>query len=117
LDVIRLKGLRFFGYHGVYEEEKTKGQEFIIDVEIFTPTQGAGSSDVLSQTVNYAEVYKQIKDIVENQRFDLIEALAQKIADTIKSSYEAVNEVIVKVKKPQAPIGGPMDYVEIEIKR
>lgn len=117
MDVIRLKGLRFFGYHGVFEEEKRLGQEFMVDVEILTNTQHAGQSDNLETTVDYSKVYEIVKDEVEQQRYDLLEALAEHVAERVRETFPVIHETVVRVRKPSAPLGGPMDYVEVEIRR
>lgn len=115
-DHISLKGMRFFGYHGVMETEKSTGQEFVIDVEMYLPLQPAGKSDDLSLTVNYAAVYDDIKALATQQIYDLIEALAEAVADRLLAGYP-VEQVRVRVMKPQAPLPGPLAYAGVEIKR
>ena len=80
MDKIILNNLGFYGYHGVLSEEKSLGQKFFIDVELLLDTKKAGKSDDMNQSVSYADVYDVIKDITENKKFNLIEALAENIA-------------------------------------
>lgn len=108
--------MQFYGYHGVLPEEKVLGQIFIIDLEMKTELKEAGVSDDLKKTVSYAEVFADIEKIVTLEEFDLIEALAEKIAERVLTAYP-INKVKVRVKKPQAPIKGQFDFVAVEIKR
>ncbi|MCT4563942.1 MAG: dihydroneopterin aldolase [Maledivibacter sp.] len=117
MDKIIMKNLAFFGYHGVLQEENTLGQKFFVDIEIFVDLRKAGLSDRVEDTVHYGEVYEKVKDIVENKRFKLIEALAENIAKTILEDFLTVNEICVKIRKPEAPVKGIFDYFAVEIRR
>ncbi|AHM57007.1 dihydroneopterin aldolase FolB [Peptoclostridium acidaminophilum DSM 3953] len=117
MDSILLKEMVFYGYHGVLPEEKRLGQKFIVDVTLHMDLKAAGKSDNLEMTVSYHDVYIRVKDICENERFDLIEALAQRISDKILNDFYKVEEVEVAVKKPQAPIEGIFDYMQVAIRR
>ncbi|MCX7708751.1 MAG: dihydroneopterin aldolase [Clostridia bacterium] len=117
MDKITLNNMKFFGYHGVFPEEQANGQHFYIDVEMVIDLHQAGTSDALEDTVSYAEVFDKVKDITENKRFRLIEKLADSISREILSSYEKILEVTVRVRKPEAPMNGELDWVQIEIKR
>lgn len=117
MDKIIMKHLGFYGYHGVLAEENTLGQKFFIDVELYVDLKKAGLSDNVNDTVSYAEVYEIIKDIVENKRYHLIEALAENIANTVLDTFETIDEILVKISKPEAPVKGIFDYFAIEIRR
>lgn len=117
IDKIILSNLAFYGYHGVLKAENQLGQKFFIDAELALDLTKAGESDDLQKAVNYAEVYELIKDICENREYDLIEALAEDIAQEILAQFKRVDEVMIKVKKPEAPVEGIFDYMGIEIKR
>ena len=116
-DAIIMKGMQFFGKHGVLIEEQTLGQPFTVDVELYVSLKKAGQTDNLQNTVNYGQVYMEIKDIVENKRFQLIEALAEAIADSIMQKHEIVQGTKVQIQKPQAPIAGIFNYMGVEINR
>ena len=116
-DKIILKNMKFYAYHGVLPEERIKGQYFIIDVELYTNLTLAGNSDNLEHTVNYAEVYNDIKNITLKNKFMLIEKLAETIAKFILGKYKNVVKTKVLVKKPQAPIEGEFDWMGVEIER
>lgn len=117
MDKIILSNLGFYGYHGVLEAEKVLGQKFFIDMELFLDTKEAGKTDDMNKSVSYADVYEVIKNIVENKRFDLIEAVAENIADEVLHKFSLLNSVMVRVKKPEAPVNGIYDYFAVEIRR
>lgn len=116
MDVIRLLGMEFYGYHGVFEAEKELGQRFEVDVELHRDLKQAADSDDLDVTLNYVDVYTVVKDIVEERTFNLIEAVAEEIASTILSSFPVAG-VTVRVRKPHVSLGGLLRTVEVEIER
>jgi 7,8-dihydroneopterin aldolase/epimerase/oxygenase len=116
-DKIILNNMKFFGYHGVLPEEQEKGQNFFIDVEMFTNTKRAGLSDNLEETIHYGEVFEIIEEITINKKFRLIERLAEVISLEILSRYEKIDKIIVRVRKPDAPIKGDFDWAGVEIER
>jgi dihydroneopterin aldolase len=115
-DIIRLQNMQFYGRHGVNPEEQTLGQRFEVDVELRLDTRPAALQDDLHRTINYAHVYRAVKRIVEEERFALIEALAETIATRVGQQF-APESVRVCVRKPHAPIKGVLDYVAVEIER
>lgn len=117
LDKIIMKDLYFYGYHGVMEEEKILGQPFTVNIEMFVPLNKAGVTDCINETVHYGHVYEDIKALVENKRFQLIEALAEAIAEKILDSYSKVKEISVEIQKPKAPINGIFSYMAVQIHR
>lgn len=117
MDKIVLKNLVFYGYHGVLPAENVLGQKFMLDLELAVDLHKPGFSDEVEDTVSYAQVYGLVKQIVEQRRFKLIEALAQCIASSILDSFSKVQEVCVDVKKPGAPVQGTFDYFGVNISR
>ena len=116
-DTIHLRNMQFYAYHGVNPEEKTLGQRFEVDVALLVDARPAGLSDDLRQTINYAQVYKLVKRIVEEKRFDLIEALAETLAMQIGKQF-APDGVRISVRKPQVSLkGSVLDYVGVDIER
>ncbi|MGB4338336.1 MAG: dihydroneopterin aldolase [Bacillota bacterium] len=115
-DRITLKNLVFYAYHGLFAAEKELGQRFEVDVDLYGDFSECARGDDIDAAVNYADVYALVREIVEEREFDLVETLAHTIADEIVSAYP-VDSVTVRVRKPGAPIGGPMDYVECEVTR
>jgi 7,8-dihydroneopterin aldolase/epimerase/oxygenase len=116
LDCIRLHNMQFYGRHGVNPEEQTLGQRFAVDVELRLHTRPAALQDDLRLTINYAQVYKTVKRIVEEERFALLETLAETIATQVGKDF-APESVRVCVRKPHAPIKGILEYVAVEIER
>ncbi len=117
MDKIFMRNMLFYGYHGVLSEEKTLGQMFSVDVTMGIDLRGAGKSDDLDDTVSYAEVYQDVKDIVEKESYNLLEAVAEKIAGSILNDYDKVMEVIVEINKPHPPVDGVMDCCGVRIER
>lgn len=117
MDRIILKNLAFFSFHGVLDEEKSLGQKFYIDIELSLDLKKAGVTDNVQDTVSYAEIYQLVKEQVTEKRFNLLEALAENIADIILLKYKKVKEIAVFVRKPEAPVPGIFDYFGVEIRR
>ena len=115
-DRLTLTGLRAFGHHGVFEQERVDGQEFVIDVTVWLDARAAAAKDDLSKTVNYGELAELIVAEVENDPVDLIETLAERIASLVLEQPRA-SWVEVTVHKPSAPITVPFDDVSITITR
>jgi dihydroneopterin aldolase len=117
MDKIILERMEFYGYHGVIAEENQLGQRFYIDLTAHLDLSAAGSSDDLQHTVNYAEIFYTIRDIVEGKPFKLIEALAERIASTLLDTYTIINELTVRVIKPHPPFDIHFAGVTVEIHR
>jgi dihydroneopterin aldolase len=117
MDKIRLTKMEFYGYHGVFPEENKLGQRFIIDLEVEADLQEAGESDNLEHSVNYGQLYFDVKEIVEGKPYKLIEALAEKIAHKLLCTYDRLESVRVAVIKPDPPIPGHYQSVSVEILR
>mgnify|MGYP000911949275 CR=1 FL=1 len=117
MDRVVMRNLGFYGYHGVMPEENTLGQKFFLDIDMYADLKPAGNSDNVEDTIHYGEVYELVKDTVENKRFKLIEALAENIASSILENFSKVNEIKVRVKKPEAPVPGIYDYFGVEVRR
>ncbi|PJE96312.1 dihydroneopterin aldolase [Streptomyces carminius] len=116
MDRVTLRGLRVRGYHGVFQREREQGQTFVVDLVLGLDTRPAAAGDDLTRTVHYGVVAEEVAAIVGGEPVDLIETLAQRIADQCLT-HEAVREVEVVVHKPEAPITVPFDDVTITIKR
>ena len=117
MDKIIMKGLIFHGYHGVLEEEKKLGQRFLVDAILYIDLKKAGKTDDLNYTVNYEEVYNMMEKVVRYEQYNLLEALAEKICEDILNSFDIVQKVDVKIKKPEAPVAGIFDYFAVQIER
>ncbi|MGK0176763.1 MAG: dihydroneopterin aldolase [Lentimonas sp.] len=112
---IELKNLVFFAYHGVLEEEAKMGQRFNVDVLLTLEAGLEFGADTTEQTVNYVEVYALVKEVVENKRFNLIERLAELIANEILQKFSKVTESTIKIRKPSVPVDCVCDYFAVEV--
>jgi dihydroneopterin aldolase/2-amino-4-hydroxy-6-hydroxymethyldihydropteridine diphosphokinase len=115
-DRIHLSGVEAFGYHGVLPDEKRDGQPFVVDVVMELDLATAGGSDALDDTVSYAEIAGEVVARIAGPSFDLIERLAEVVADDVLC-HRLVDAVTVRVHKPQAPVGHPFSDVAVEVHR
>jgi 7,8-dihydroneopterin aldolase/epimerase/oxygenase len=99
-DRILLEGMIFHGRHGTLPAERELGQPFVVDIELRLDLQAAGLSDDLTQTVDYSEVHRQVKEIVEGPPVSLTETVAERIAGAVMENYLEVEAIRVKVAKP-----------------
>jgi dihydroneopterin aldolase len=116
-DRIVVKGITAHGFHGVYPEEQSKGQKFIVDVALEVDLFEAATSDSLAAAVDYSKVIARVHQLISGEPYNLIEALAQAIAATILNEYELVDSLEVTVHKPEAPVGLPVTDIAVEIFR
>ncbi|WP_049568606.1 dihydroneopterin aldolase [Nonomuraea sp. SBT364] len=115
-DRIALKGLRARGRHGVLAAERELGQEFVVDATLFLDTAPAAAGDDLAKTVDYGELAQDLVEVVEGEPVELIETLAQRLAD-VCLARKLVEAVEVSVHKPAAPIPLPFGDVVVTIER
>ena len=116
MGVIRLKNMQFYGFHGVSESEKHLGGRFEVDVEMHLSLKDSCESDDLNDTINYEVIYKTVDSCIRKDKFYLIEALANSIAKDILNEHH-VDSLMVRVRKPHAPVKGVLDTIEVEIER
>lgn len=117
MDSIFISNLIVHANHGVFQEEKTLGQKFLIDIKLNLDTQEAGITENLDKSVHYGILANEITELFKRKSNDLIEKCAEEIALFILKKYNLVDEVNVKIKKPWAPIMLPVDEVLVEITR
>ncbi|MED4204802.1 dihydroneopterin aldolase [Neobacillus mesonae] len=117
MDKIYVNGMEFYGYHGVFPEEKVLGQRFKMDLAVAVDLKKAGETDELEYSVNYAELYQICKEIVEGTPYKLVESVAEKIAAAVLANLPLVQQVEVKLIKPDPPIPGHYKSVAVEIIR
>lgn len=115
-DRIVLQGVSARGTHGVLDFEKRDGQTFVVDVSMVCGLERAGRTDDLAATVNYAEVADDVVARITGPSFDLIERLAEVIADDVLR-HDLVESVEVVVHKPEAPVGHPFTDVQVRVER
>jgi dihydroneopterin aldolase len=117
MDILKLERIQLYGRHGVFSEENKLGQRFYVSLEMKLDLRSAGKSDHLEETVNYAEVYALVKNVVEKETFRLIEALAETLAFRVLDAYAKIHEVTVRVVKPHPPFDIVFDGVTVELTR
>ena len=117
MDKIIINGLEVYAYHGVNPEEKTDGQNFIINAELFVDLSAPCETDDLNDTVNYSKVIKLITRIMTSEKYNIIEHAAQKTADGLLAEFDRIQKVKLTLKKPDAPIKADFNFVAVEIER
>ena len=115
-DELAVTGIECFGHHGVFEFEKREGQVFVVDLVLGIDTTPAAASDDLQDTADYGSLVASVKAAVEKDPVDLIETLAQRIAD-VCLLVDRVEWVRVTVHKPDAPIDATFSDVALTITR
>ncbi len=116
-DAIRLINMPFYAHHGVHPEEAKLGQRFYFDVSCGLDLSAAGRSDNYADAVCYEQIYRTVEGVVTGSRFHLLEALGEKIAGELLERFPDVRSVEVAIRKPNAPIVGFMDHVEVVVRR
>lgn len=116
MDILRLKALHFFGRHGTEEWEIQTGRRFIVDLELLADFSQAAREDRLEDALDYRVVYARAKHVVETESHSLIERIAWRLMGEMFRTFP-VGAVRVRVAKPEAPIGGLNQAVEVEIYR
>jgi 7,8-dihydroneopterin aldolase/epimerase/oxygenase len=115
-DSLRVLGLTFYARHGVRPEELTMAQPFEVDVEVNRDLSHAAKTDKLEDTVNYSDIVTIVKEIINGSQCRLIEKLAGSILDRI-CGIISEGEVVVRVRKPRAPISTYFRTIEVELRR
>ena len=116
-DRIILKDLGFYGYHGVFAEEATLGQRFFIDLELGVDLTLPATTDRLSTGISYSDIYDVVKSAFETRRMKLLEAVAQNIVDKLFETFHSVNWIVIRIRKPEAPIAMVRGEAGIELHR
>lgn len=116
-DRIILTGISATGYHGVFPEERSKGQIFVVDAILSLDLSVPGSNDHLLNTVDYSNVSQLIHEIIVGEPFQLIERLADEIAHRILNSFSLIQSIEVTVHKPDAPVGVSLTDIAVQITR
>ncbi|MCD7917522.1 MAG: 2-amino-4-hydroxy-6-hydroxymethyldihydropteridine diphosphokinase [Clostridiales bacterium] len=117
MDEIRIRGLRVFAHHGVYEEETRLGQTFVVNATLFLSTRQSGLADKLEDTVNYGEVCQFLTDFLQENTWKLLEAAAEHTCRALLLRYPLLRGVELELEKPSAPIPLPFDGVSVRISR
>ena len=116
-DRIVLAGMVFLARHGVNDREKVEEQRFEVDVELELDTGAAAAHDDLTKTVDYRGVYELTRQVIEETTLELVESLAEAVAAKMLAGNDMVEAVVVRVRKPDVDLGGPIDSAGVEIRR
>lgn len=117
MDKIIVKNLKLFCYHGVNPEEKIDGQNFVFDIEATVDLSIPCVTDNVDDTVSYAKIIKTVRRVAQSEKNDLLEHVAQRVADELFSEFDKINSLVITLKKPEAPIKADFDYVAVTIER
>lgn len=115
-DVLRLRNMRFFAYHGFFPQEGELGQRFEVDLDLFGDFSAAGRSDDLQDALDYPRLYRLVEEVITQQRFKLVEALAEHIAQAVGRQFAPIR-LTVRVRKPHPPVAAHFDGIEVELHR
>lgn len=111
---IALEGMRFYAYHGFYNEERKTGGHYVVDVYIETNLSRKVFQDDLTNTVNYETVHFICKAAMKKPT-KLIEAVAARIIVGIKKQFERLESVKVRIKKENPPLSGEVANAMVEL--
>lgn len=117
MDKIELVGMEFFGRHGCSEEERLVGQRFLVDAALFLDLAPAGRTDDIGETVDYAQVFDDVRSVVEGKPAALLETIAERIASALLEKYARLDRVRITVHKPFAPIPGRFADTSVTVRR
>ena len=117
MDKIILRGMVFYGFHGMNPAEQELGQRFIVDLTATLDLGQAGTSDMLEDTVSYTRLYQTVKEVMEGPSRKLLENVAETIAGRLLDEQD-ISAVQIRIKKPEVPMkGSVLDYAAVEIVR
>jgi dihydroneopterin aldolase len=111
---VEIRDLRVFGHHGVHEEERERGQDFLFDVELDVGERG--TSDRLEDAVDYVEVARLVQDVSDAQQYALLEALASALADELERRFSP-EHMRISVRKPDVRPAGLEGAVAVTVTR
>ena len=112
---IYMKNCAFFARHGVHDEEEFLGQRFYVDARLSVSAGDAMENDSIHGTVDYGKAFQVIEKIIKGERRYLIEALALRVARALRETFPQITKAEITVRKPNAPVPGVLDYVEVTI--
>ena len=111
-DRIELRGLTVRGRHGVFDDERANGQDFVVDITVWIDLAHAEASDNLADTYDYGVLAERAAVILAGPARNLIETVAGEIAEDVMKD-QRVHAVEVTVHKPQAPI--PQTFTDVAV--
>jgi dihydroneopterin aldolase len=116
MGMIELEGMEFYAYHGYFKSERIVGNSFEVNISIETDCETAAQSDQLADTLNYESIYRLVKEEM-HQRSHLLEHVAGRILNRIKTEFDVSGKMKVKISKVRPPLGGHIKAVSVTIER
>ena len=116
-DKIKIQNLEVFANHGVFPEENVLGQKFVVSAELYTDTRKAGQTDELTASIHYGEVSAFINRYLKEHTFQLLERVAESLAEELLMQTKGLQKIRLEIKKPWAPVALPLETVSVEIER
>lgn len=116
-DQIKITDLEVFANHGVFPEENKLGQKFLVSAVLYTDTRKAGKTDDLTESIHYGEVSAFITKYMKEHTYQLLERVAETLAEEMLQSILGLSKVELEIKKPWAPVGLPLKTVSVKISR
>ena len=113
--LIRMKNCAFFARHGVHDEEEALGQRFYVDAALTVDPGRALEDDSIDGTVDYGVAFQVIERIITGERRFLIEALALEVGKALVARFPQIRRAEITVRKPNAPVPGVLDHVEVTV--
>jgi dihydroneopterin aldolase len=116
-DHIQILGIQGFGYHGVFDQERENGQEFLADVQLFADLSIPSTTDELVDTIDYGTVSTIVVEEITGDPVRLIERLAGRIGDRLLAEFASIDRVEVTVHKPAAPVSQKVTDIAVTVGR
>lgn len=116
-DQIKITDLEVFANHGVFSEENKLGQKFLVSAVLYTDTRKAGKTDDLTASIHYGEVSAFITKYMKEHTYQLLERVAETLAEEMFKSISGLCKIDLEIKKPWAPVGLPLKTVSVKISR
>lgn len=116
-DQIKITDLEVFANHGVFLEENKLGQKFLVSAVLYTDTRKAGKTDDLTASIHYGEVSAFITKYMKEHTYQLLERVAETLAEEMLKSISGLCKIDLEIKKPWAPVGLPLKTVSVKISR
>jgi 7,8-dihydroneopterin aldolase/epimerase/oxygenase len=113
---IEVLGIELVGYHGVLEEERRRGQRFLVDVWLEPASAQAAVSDAIEDAVDYRDVVAAVREVSQAHAYQLLETLATAIAETLSGTLP-VKSVRVRVRKPDVELALPVEHAAVTVER
>ena len=111
---IEVHGIELHGFHGVLDRERADGQRFLVDVDLDLADTTAAASDRIEDAVDYRDVVAAVTEVSDTQSYNLLEALAAALAETLLSRFP-VTRVRIRVRKPDVVLSKPVDYAAVVV--